>query len=469
MRKRSRLIASSPEMALSGEGNPELNLEENSLLKNSQIMRVNTNTGTKRKIDSVSDTLDNKRNVTSFETVYYDESVCENNEKYFVLLDSVEKNEDTFCRLNAIKLFKALEKYNLKEGLIRINKIGFRRAKVSFKSAKDANLVMKKSKELETEFLRPFIPLSFVYKFGVIRDIPLNISDQEIKDNICSDIPIHSITRLTRFISSNNSRTNSTSVKIAFKRSSIPDSVSLFYYETKVSYFIPRPKQCLKCGRMGHLDKFCKSTKSRCLRCGKDGKNCDPPCTKSSMYLLCGAKGHSCLDSKDVCNKKQEHEQINKIMTIGNLSFNEVRETYTTSNSFEVLTDKDYEINFPELPKNKNKTKNNQDEINKTLRKHHTYNKVVYQKQYKIPDQKPLIRGEALDIPSQSIFSIPFEKVSDFEKTISFYLSKFIEMVENIENKELKETLMKCKNNFNYAALLIDKAEIDSAQSIEND
>lgn len=419
----------------------------------------------------VSNTVDSKKSSRTFEAAYYDETEEGNFADFLVLIDSLEEFEinglKKFARINTIKLFQILESLKLNEGILRIKKIGYKRAKILVKSAKDANNIVKRSEDLLKNKLRPFIPLNFVYKFGIVKDIPLEISEKKILENIQSDIPIHSISRMTRFDAESNSRVNTNSIKIAFKGPSIPDEIFIFLSASKVKYFIPKTKQCLKCGRLGHLANFCKSTEKRCLKCGKKGENCIPNCDKKvQLCLLCGGKDHTCIDKIEKCPKKIEYSKINEIMAIGNLSFNEVKEQYNTNNPFEILTD--YDEEFPELPKRTPKTKNNLEEINKTLRKHTKFNKIIPKKQLTIPVRNNLIQGEAIDVPSQSAFSIHLSTVSEIEKILNLCMVKLSETADKLNNEEIRKSLEKCKQNINYTSILFDKAEIDAAASPNN-
>lgn len=155
--------------------------------------------GLKRKLlrDS-NEKNESKKPTEMFEPDFYDESNhCKM--EYFILADlQLEENEaNKNKRINDVQLGKILQSLNLNQGVLRINRIGFRRSKILFATAKQANAVLK-SEELKKHNLKTFVPISFVHKFGVIRDVPKSLSEEEILSNIISEIPIKSVTRFTR-------------------------------------------------------------------------------------------------------------------------------------------------------------------------------------------------------------------------------------------------------------------------------
>lgn len=409
-----------------------------------------------------------KKPSRTFETVFYEDKYDNPNMEYFVLLDLVleETEENLRKRINEVKIYEILEKFDLHQGLVRIKRIGFRRAKILFKTAVQANLVISNKDKLAESNLKPFIPNNFVYKYGIIYDVPKSFSESRIKDNLISDIKIKDVTRMTKYDSKKEENFNTNTIKITFYGNELPESIILFFSISKVHLYVPKPKQCFRCGRLGHTKIVCKATKLRCLNCSSEltNGNCSPPCEPSkNRCLLCGQTDHNCLSNYKKCPKKREQETANKIMAIGNLSYSEFKEKYAHTNSYEMLTDQDYEINFPELPKNK-KTQNNQQIINKTLMKEH-FNEVVQSRPRKSSQTKYVapIQGTANDVESVSAFSIPLEKVNDIDRFMNTFVASMLKTAENNANEELTKNLKQLKKNMNYITILCDELQIKSA------
>lgn len=427
----------------------------------------------KRSFDEINENNHNQHTIKklsrTYETVFYEDKYDNTNMEYFVLLDLVleEKEENMRKKINEVKIYEILETAELHNGLIRIKRIGFRRAKVLFRSASQANLVISKKDELAKSHLRPFIPSNFVYKYGIIYDVPKSLSESRIKENLISDVKIKDVTRMTRYDSKAEESYNTNTIKVTFYGNELPETVILFYSINKVHLYVP--KQCFRCGRLGHTKINCKASKLRCLNCSSDlnNGNCNPPCEPSRIKcLLCGLTDHNCLSNYKKCPKKQEQATANKVMAIGNLSFSEFKEKYGYKNSYEILTDQEYELNFPELSNNRKKTQNNQEIINKTLMKAQ-FNEVVQFKskprKFNQPKYTPPIQGTANDVESVSAFSLPLEKVNDIDRFMNTFVSNMLKTAEENASEELINKLKQLKKNMNYVTILCDELQIKSS------
>lgn len=108
---------------------------------------------------------------------------------------------------------------------------------------------------------------------GVLKDIERDISDEELMNNISSEIDIVSTRRLNR--RNQDGWVPSESVKISFLGSSLPQYIYLFGMKVKVEPYIFPVTQCSRCWRYGHVAKMCPSNKIICPKCGKSHANCD--------------------------------------------------------------------------------------------------------------------------------------------------------------------------------------------------
>lgn len=78
-----------------------------------------------------------------------------------------------------------------------IQRAGRNAIKISFQSFEQASLAVQQVNSRKD--LRAFIPQSLLYCFGIISGIPPEFSEQELFENINSDIPLASVRRITRF------------------------------------------------------------------------------------------------------------------------------------------------------------------------------------------------------------------------------------------------------------------------------
>ena len=125
------------------------------------------------------------------------------------------------------------------------------------------------------------IPDSAIYKVGVIKDIPLELSIEEIKQGIDPQDRVN-IVKIERCMQkkkpSNNNPSaipspsqkieweESNSIKIVC-RTSLPREISIYSYVSKISAYILPVRQCDRCYRYGHVKNNCRSNR-KCLKCG---------------------------------------------------------------------------------------------------------------------------------------------------------------------------------------------------------
>lgn len=402
---------------------------------------------------------------TGFQKVLYEKDAQDTS--FFVMVEYQPENipENSKKRINELKLYSVLKSINLIEGFKLIKRTAFRSCKIQFDSAENANKIINAETDLKKLNLRAYIPIAFTQKFGVIREVPKDFTDYDLLTNIVSEIPIKSVTRFTfKDRDNEENRLPTNTVKIAFRGNKIPEKVYIHSIPLKVHFFIPRPKQCRKCGRMGHLENSCKNTKAPCLDCGKIPKCTDPKCeTSSHVCLLCGSKDHTCFSSNAVnCVSKREHQEISRIMAMGNLSYKEVRETYNLNNRFELLDGVDYEVDFPDSNRGP-RIRNNLEEINKSLTRHTTFSSMARKEKKTAPPTSPLFQAEPLDYGNQSYFSIPLDKTTDAEKFIQHMLKSFQQQANLTNNLELSSKIQSAKNAIQNLFICNDQVTINTA------
>ncbi|KAH9367967.1 hypothetical protein HPB48_022664 [Haemaphysalis longicornis] len=100
---------------------------------------------------------------------------------------------------------------------------------------------------------------------GVISDVDPEINDSDLVQLLSSTVRILDIHRIGR----------SRCVKVVFQCDSLPASVKVGYVRHRVRPYVPRPLQCYKCQKLGHVSAACKNAVA-CKRCGDahDHVNC---------------------------------------------------------------------------------------------------------------------------------------------------------------------------------------------------
>ncbi|XP_023247171.1 uncharacterized protein LOC111643480 [Copidosoma floridanum] len=158
---------------------------------------------------------------------------------------------------------------------------------------------------LSKENLKASIPHHCIYKQGVIRDVPLDLTEDMIltclNAPLASTSPVHSVKRLNRKIHDKNTNSSSltptSSVMVTFIGQTLPSHVFLYCVRYPISPFTQPIKSCFKCFRYGHVKNLCRSKHSLCLTCGlnthPEGTNC--PSANSPTCINCKGS-HTPLD-----------------------------------------------------------------------------------------------------------------------------------------------------------------------------
>ena len=151
-----------------------------------------------------------------------------------------------------------------------------------------SDITLPKSLDQSGEW-RAVIPDHALYKVGVIHDIPLELSIEEVYNGLEDDLKPH-VAKLVRCkrkegtpnLNSQSSESNPTvwvddkSIKI-YCRKNIPKNIPVYFYPARVSAYVLPIRQCQKCFRFGHVKANCKS-ESRCIRCGISHPEDPPAC-----------------------------------------------------------------------------------------------------------------------------------------------------------------------------------------------
>lgn len=118
---------------------------------------------------------------------------------------------------------------------------------------------LRKVTELDGIKVHPHIPLGKESSTGVIYDVDETIADTDLSILIK---PATENTVIANVFRLGTSRC----VKIVFKGESLPTHVKVGHFRHAVRPFVPKPLQCWKCMKLGHVSSVCKNT-SVCSRC----------------------------------------------------------------------------------------------------------------------------------------------------------------------------------------------------------
>lgn len=390
---------------------------------------------------------------------------------FLILCDTSKATGKSDSLRNSLFFYESIRKFKFK-GILLISHIGKTLFRIKFKTASDANNFV--NFDLSSLGYRAFIPTSFVYSYGVIRGIPLGYSDEYIRENMLSSVPIVSVNRFytkaaakdTNNDSANaespGARTPTYSVKVGFDSNEIPSSIVLNHTIVEVYMYYPPLRQCLKCGRLGHTERGCHS-KKRCLKCGAVD-DCSGQCLDRKC-ILCGAKGHLAKD-RTKCPKWAFENDVLKVMTLKRISRKEVLKSYSPK-TFETFDD--YDQNFPPLATGRTGPDdraiiNRDEEVQKIVTKQ-GFNRVIKPKPKPKPRlNKPITQIQPVNTdPTVPVIYRKLEKVTHFEKLISELTGVMRDYFSKQKENSYIRVLDDYKSKLDYALLDMDREMISSS------
>ncbi|KAL7296761.1 hypothetical protein TKK_0010170 [Trichogramma kaykai] len=141
--------------------------------------------------------------------------------------------------------------HNLYRSVIEVKKDGRFRGQVIFRDRDEPNLSLTDGK-FGLHGLYTYIPSNKQSRKGVIKNIPTDLSDMELKSALKSDIAISQVTRLNK---KSNDKENlqgnslwipTTSVLVHFEGNTLPKVVSLYHVLTNVTPFVKKNSAVLE-------------------------------------------------------------------------------------------------------------------------------------------------------------------------------------------------------------------------------
>ena len=151
-----------------------------------------------------------------------------------------------------------------------------------------------------------YVPKSMNSSIGCIYNVPLEITEDEIKD-VLKHQNVSNCIRLTFYNRENKERQPSTTVKLYFNVPQLPVRITLGFRTYRTKVFVPKPIQCFNCQQFGHMQSNCTRPKV-CYNCGQQHENKD--CTADKPKCT-NCKGEHPSNSKN-CPKKIEKKLVMK-------------------------------------------------------------------------------------------------------------------------------------------------------------
>lgn len=172
--------------------------------------------------------------------------------------------------------------------------------------------------------------------YGVIKNMDLDLIEEELLKVLSSPIEIMSAKRLNRRNSEvSTTQTNLTtsepgtaqwitseSIRLGFKGTSVPTHVFIHGMRIKVDSFVFPVTQCGCCWKFGHTTKFCPSKKIVCPKCTKNHENCE-----STTFVCVNCRGPH-MAMKKLCPVFKKERRIRELMSEFNVTYRKAQSMY---------------------------------------------------------------------------------------------------------------------------------------------
>lgn len=192
------------------------------------------------------------------------------------------------------------------KGIIGVHRINAHKVGVTFKYPAPANNFLKMDSFLGRYKLKAFIPAYMTEVIGVIRHIPLTMSNEEIYKNITCDADVVSIKRFMKKVDGN--LTPLGTVAVTFAATTLPQYVYIKLFRYQVHKYFPPLMQCYRCLRFNHSAKNCRA-EQMCSSCA--GRHSYKECDVEEIMCVNCSGAHLAV-SKD-CPVKQKKLEEKKI------------------------------------------------------------------------------------------------------------------------------------------------------------
>lgn len=196
-----------------------------------------------------------------------------------------------------------------------------------------------------------FVPFNNKYCVGVLRDMDITMSEQEINE-LCGGI-FSSVYRMMRFDKVKMARVPTNSVKVTMDCDELPEYLTVFGMRCKVYNFEQRVRVCYGCHRFGHFESNCKGETKKCGNCGQW---CVGKCERATQCSSCNQNTHIFGDEN--CPVKKIESSIIQVMVNNKLSYFEAKDWIKTNVSADAFSCVLKNHHFPTIDESlKKKTK----------------------------------------------------------------------------------------------------------------
>lgn len=235
----------------------------------------------------------------------------DSNKSEFIVLLSHTADNTIFSDRDRMSLSKKLREHGV-SGVMHLKTINKYKVGITFDLPNNANMFLKNKKLLEELLLKATIPARDTEITGVLRSVPVGMSNKDIFSLIGSSKNVIQVRRFMRRVRDEVGTTfvPTQTVAVTFASTNLPEYIYLDSWRHEVNIYIPPIKQCLKCMRYNHIAKFCRNNVV-CSICSENHSFKD--CKVDSKNAKCvNCKGNH-IAIASVCPLKKQKIEENKI------------------------------------------------------------------------------------------------------------------------------------------------------------
>lgn len=263
----------------------------------------------------------------------------------FVVFLSHKIDQKPFSDHDKVTLSQAIRKHAV-SGVLHLRSMNRFKVAITFDVSNNANMFLSNSKFLDELGLKASIPASDTEITGVLKSVPISMSNRNIFSLIGSSRNVIQVRRFMRRVRADGGEVSNVptqTVAVTFASTQLPDYVYLDSWRHEVTRYVQPVKQCLKCLQFGHIASYCKNN-DVCSICSDN--HSFKVCSADKQNPICAnCKGNHIAISASCPMKKAKIEE-NKIksrsVTYSDL-FNE--------KAFPHLSAKSAESNFKNMMK----------------------------------------------------------------------------------------------------------------------
>lgn len=220
--------------------------------------------------------------------------------------------------ISDVQTGKRLNELNF-QNILNINKIAPNKLKVQTNDSNTANRIIKNTSISNIDKIKCYLPNTAVITIGVIRDIDLNMTNEEILNNSSCECKILEVERMMRWDYESKQELPSRNIKITFRSNKLPDLFKIYFAPRRVDHYISRPIMCKSCLIYGHTKNFCKSNNKVCTNCTETLHDEEIKCISKCKF--CKTDNHK--TGAAICPEQIKQKEIKKQMCIKKISYRE--------------------------------------------------------------------------------------------------------------------------------------------------